>query len=644
MDTNRPVFLAPERETPASFERAGRFFYRAAYARSTDSRSNNELGQDYLTFRVGEERFAFALCDGVSQSFYGDLAARILGDTLLQWAWDLDFGQPDGYIQENLRQELKTLTDEASRLVRDYPIPENVPAMVRGVLDKKRAIGSEATFVMGILDFSQEAACLAWMGDSRLRLWRASQEINAPFDGLFKTSERWSTVKGLVGELHLARLSISEFDHLAAYSDGFAYLDDAYSSTGKDRAFSDRAINAFIKDAASRPSSDDISFIEIWTTPKPPKLPRSGENLAAPNPHYSQRNDAHFLDWRPVAGANQYEIRFSSENQTTLSSLKTDACAWKADSTLDANAHWLSVRAWTEAEPGPWSGFLPIQRPSAAAPPRQTGPLPALPPSEPQVHLPATLPPAQSGLPRPAAVAFSAPPPATSSHSGQQINPRPSQPIPAPPARSWAWTWWLLTLVVVCLGATVVGGLTLGREGILAAVLGRPTQTLLPTQTPKPKPPTRLPLPGRIERASETPSLDPSQGLEITATLSEEGALPAPELATPELTPFNPPLLPPFESPTPSGQVATIKTSVRLRPYPNLQYTPAPESREYVVGNTVTISKKFSLAGVDWFYVRAVDGQEGWLMSTDLNLDGIDLESIPLDENVKFPPAGIPFP
>ncbi len=495
MDTNRPVFLAPETETPVSFQRAGRFFYRAAYARSADSRSNNEPGQDYLTFRVGEERFAFALCDGVSQSFYGDLAARILGDTLLQWAWNLGFGQQDGQIQENLRQELNTLTDEASRLVRDHPIPEHVPAMVRGVLDKKRAIGSEATFVMGVLDFSKEAACLAWMGDSRLRLWRAGQEITEPFAGLFKTNERWSTVKGPVGELHLARLSISEFDHLAAYSDGFAYLDDAYASAGKDRAFSDRAINAFIEDAACRPSSDDISFIEIWTTPRPPKLPRSGENLVAPNPQYSHRNEIHFLDWRPVAGANQYEIRFSSENQTTLSSLKTDACAWQADATLDANAHWLSVRAWSGVEPGPWSGFLPIQRPSAAAPPRQTGPLPALPPTEPEVRQPAApFPPAQSGLPRPAAAAFSAPPPAAS-RPAPQTPPRPPQPAPATPARSWAWVGWLVGLVVVCLGATVIGSLALGRDG-LSAMFAQPSPTLPSTQTPKP--PTPPPLPGRI--------------------------------------------------------------------------------------------------------------------------------------------------
>ncbi len=123
----------------------------------------------------------------------------------------------------------------------------------------------------------------------------------------------------------------------------------------------------------------------------------------------------------------------------------------------------------------------------------------------------------------------------------------------------------------------------------------------------------------------------------MTATRGEEGTLPATEAATPQASPFKPPLLPPFESPTPSGQVATIKTSVRLRPYPNLQYAPVPESREYVVGNTVTILKKFSLAGVDWFYVRAVDGPEGWLMSTDLNLEGVDLESIPLDATVVFP-------
>jgi len=66
-----------------------RFSYRFAFDRSADSIKANEPGQDYIAIIASDDRIAFVLCDGVSQSFYGDLAARILGDQLVAWLWEM---------------------------------------------------------------------------------------------------------------------------------------------------------------------------------------------------------------------------------------------------------------------------------------------------------------------------------------------------------------------------------------------------------------------------------------------------------------------------------------------------------------------------------------------------------------------------
>ena len=73
------VSLSQSSETAVQTAQRDVFAYRCAYRRSADTRTTDDLGQDYLTFYERENTFAFALCDGVSQSFYGGLAARMLG-------------------------------------------------------------------------------------------------------------------------------------------------------------------------------------------------------------------------------------------------------------------------------------------------------------------------------------------------------------------------------------------------------------------------------------------------------------------------------------------------------------------------------------------------------------------------------------
>lgn len=248
------IRLDPRRETPVTGRQRKRFGYRYAYARSADSRAAEDPGQDFLILREDGVRLAFALCDGVSQSFYGDLDARLLGESLVDWLWGQTLSTGADALHEGLAAHLDGMVGIASQEVARHPIPADLPPMVRQVLEEKRALGSESTFVAGLLDTEAGAAFLAWMGDSRLRLWGPEGEFTAILGDTFHTQERWSTRRGRIGQLHTNLISLSDLRYLIAYSDGLAILDQ-----GMTRHLRDASIDAAIAHAGRSPESDDIT-------------------------------------------------------------------------------------------------------------------------------------------------------------------------------------------------------------------------------------------------------------------------------------------------------------------------------------------------------------------------------------------------
>ena len=96
--------LPQETETPlTAFETAvGTALY--LYNRSIDSVQANTIGQDFLVYRFGPTDLSFAVCDGVGQSFMGDLAAQLLGEHLVDWLWSTN--QP-----KNADEFAKAVTD-----------------------------------------------------------------------------------------------------------------------------------------------------------------------------------------------------------------------------------------------------------------------------------------------------------------------------------------------------------------------------------------------------------------------------------------------------------------------------------------------------------------------------------------------------
>lgn len=274
------IVLAQDCETPIRVFRGKYFKCRYAYARSADTQAANDIGQDYLTFVQKGNSIVFALCDGVSLSFFGNLAAQMLGEILAQWLMtDIPDTLEKKKISGALNQLLLSAIIPATETVQDYTLPHNIPGMLRAVLEEKRAKGSESTFVCGRLDapcktFPAGRVVLAWLGDSRLRLWGTAGELSGGLGGAFETAQRWSTLHGPVGKqphLFVAPLEgDQELIRFTAYTDGLASLDSCAN------LLSNSDVQNLITSTFALPTSDDIAYIEIlpmdYEWPKSPRI------------------------------------------------------------------------------------------------------------------------------------------------------------------------------------------------------------------------------------------------------------------------------------------------------------------------------------------------------------------------------------
>lgn len=249
-----------EQETLITLVQRQAFRYRYAYARSADSRTAEDRGQDFLIIRENAKRLAFALCDGVGQSFMGDLGARILGQAMVDWFWAIPSGNTTAdNVQADVKALLHTLTTPASEEIQALALPDTLPEMVREVLEQKRSLGSESMFAAGVVDISASQLTCAWMGDSRIRLWDKHQERTEELGIHFNTAERWSSRRGAIGEVHAFVTPIATVERLVVYSDGLAQFDTSMAES-PDNA----SLDATIEQAGMMPTSDDISFFELW--------------------------------------------------------------------------------------------------------------------------------------------------------------------------------------------------------------------------------------------------------------------------------------------------------------------------------------------------------------------------------------------
>lgn len=378
--------VAQDRET--LLQAGGAFTWRYAYVRSADTRAADDLGQDRLVVRCDATAFAFAVCDGVSQSFFGDLAARILADGLIDWLWEsLADSRDAASIEVTMARHLDDLVGAGNEAVHSYPLADDLPQRLRNVLEQKRAIGSESTFVCGRIDrpserFPEGCAVFAWLGDTRLRLWGPEGERTSELGDTFLSSEHWSTSRGTIGPLlvpvmphvcvvPLLKLGRPTLVRVMAYSDGLALLDTFTEP------LSDTEISALIASATESSTSDDIAFLELSTFALEPALVavESPEQMRAdamlqllhpPQQVFEEPSAApaglrvHQVGrrlratWQAVPGATSYQVEVGYAGIWTLLVLQRRGETWESWS-LQPGSCTLRVRALVDDQPSHWT-------------------------------------------------------------------------------------------------------------------------------------------------------------------------------------------------------------------------------------------------------------------------------------------------
>lgn len=224
------------------------------YHRSIDSIEASTIGQDYLTFKYSHDNLTFAVCDGVGQSFMGDLAARLVGDHLVSWLWDIDRPKSSKRLEEDIKKSLNHLTQTGAKETNTFQLPPDLPLMLVQALELQRQYGSETMFVAGRLALRESEGwiVLCWLGDAAV----AAVDINGELVNLGPqghTSERWNATTGVKGNLHAWVGSADHVARVAGYTDGFEV---AHAPT-------DAQLADLVQKWKDSPPSDDATLFDL---------------------------------------------------------------------------------------------------------------------------------------------------------------------------------------------------------------------------------------------------------------------------------------------------------------------------------------------------------------------------------------------
>lgn len=296
-------------ETPVTFLPVPGAYVRYAYARSGDSIASQIEGQDYLCFQHNDQRLVFVVADGVGSSFCGQLAARLLGDGLLEWLWALEVGYLGGpaALSEAATAFLNRLQKQAQREVEEYEISGEMTALVRQALEAQRAYGSEAVFAACRIDhpgpqMPDGLITVFWMGDTQIHVLD-EEGRDFHLGGGWESGNRWSTSRGARGQMAAWMHPLEGVGRVLAFSDGLS------AHAGSLAAYPDAKLSREIHLGARLPTSDDVSLIDVTIrTPRYEGYP----DPALPDPNLERPT------LEPIAnptGAPIYEVRWGWPGQ-----------------------------------------------------------------------------------------------------------------------------------------------------------------------------------------------------------------------------------------------------------------------------------------------------------------------------------------
>lgn len=259
-------------DTPLTVYRRGAFFLRFAYSRSKDSFEEGERGQDYLTLRVEPAQLAFAVCDGVGNSFFGGLAAQIVGEGVVDWLWGLSaIPEDSSAARAQLRHSLQAALEHRVPLGQAVTARKDLNRFQNefqreAYKNQLAHSGTQTNFVAGRIEapsqqHPQGRLLLVWLGDARLKLYKDGQPSPRSIaDTSFVSQDGWASIDGVRGTISVLIGDLTAADCVIAHSDGllpFEAILEPDLPTSR--------INQALAELQRTPGGDDVSFLEIHT-------------------------------------------------------------------------------------------------------------------------------------------------------------------------------------------------------------------------------------------------------------------------------------------------------------------------------------------------------------------------------------------
>jgi hypothetical protein len=174
---------------------------RYGYGRAIDKTEQGEMGQDFLEVNINDDICNFTLCKGIGKNDQKGVAARNLGNMLMEWLDTTDDWSSAGFLSF-LKVTPPFHSDDAMYICGRIELPT--------------------------LEHPLGRIWMAWQGDTTLKLWRDELEVSQFFKETLTKDEWWSASNGPVGgvpHVYQSRLEYGMAMRLQLYSGGLSDLD-----------------------------------------------------------------------------------------------------------------------------------------------------------------------------------------------------------------------------------------------------------------------------------------------------------------------------------------------------------------------------------------------------------------------------------